>query len=179
MRRLPILLLGLLAATFLHAAGAQIFPPLVELLDFFLLVALFFSLGNSPAAGMIGGSISGLLRDALSGGVYGLHGFANTLVIYAVGRLEQRLVIQHPLQIGVLVMLAVGLQTAVLTALQTLLVPGAQPPDPVTLIVRMASCGALGTVAFVAGGRLLQFVEGWRERRSRRLELSVETRRGA
>jgi len=177
-KRLLALLLGLLVATFLHVAGTRVFPPFVELLDLFLIAAIFHSLGNSPASGMIGGSISGLLRDALSGGLYGLHGFANTLAVFASTRLEQRLVIQHPLQIGCIIMLAAGLQTAILTLLQNLLVPGAEHPEPLTLLARIASCGAFGTIVFFFGGRFRQSFEHWRERRSQRLDFSSETRRG-
>jgi rod shape-determining protein MreD len=177
MKRLLVLLFGLSFATFLHVVASSSFPPFVELSDLFLIAAIFHSLGNSPASGMIGGSISGLLRDALSGGLYGLHGFANTLVVFASTRLEQRLVIQHPLQIGSIIMLATGLQMAILTLLQFLLVPDMVAPELSTLFARMVSNGAIGILAFIGGSQIRKTFERWRERRSRRLAFSPETRR--
>jgi rod shape-determining protein MreD len=173
MRAFFLFLGGLLLAAALQVLLVRIFPPTAYLLDLFFLLALFFSMMVSPAAGMVGATAAGLLRDALSGGPYGLHGFANTLVIFVVSRLRQRVVIQQPSQIGALVVLAAGLQVLVLALLRNLLVPGAQVLDPLSLALRLLVTGLVGTVAYFLGRRTVGAVARWRERRSRRLGLDT------
>jgi rod shape-determining protein MreD len=173
MRSFFLFLAGLLLATALQVLLVRILPPTAYLLDLLFLLALFFSMMVSPAAGMVGATVAGLLRDTLSGGPYGLHGFANTLVVVVVGKLRQRLVIQQPFQIGSLVVLAAGLQVAVLVLLRNLLVPGAQVLDPLSLALRLLVTGLVGTLGYFLGLRSLDAVARWRERRSRRLGLDT------
>ena len=173
MRLAFLFVAGLLLATALQVLLVRILPPTAYLLDLLFLLALFFSMMVSPAPGMLAATVTGLLRDTLSGGPYGLHGFANTLVIFVVCKLRQRLVIQHPFQIGSLVVLASGLQVAILALLRNLLVPGAQVLDPMSLALRLLLAGVLGTLGYVLGLRSLDSVARWRERRSQRLGLDT------
>ena len=71
--------LGLICAVLVQALGARYVPHLPMYFDPFLILVVYHSLDGSPAWSSIGGSAAGLAQDALSGGPYGLHGFANTL----------------------------------------------------------------------------------------------------
>ena len=171
MRRFLFFLFALVVTSATHVGATRVLPIFPSILDLFLLVALLYNLGTSPAAGMVGGSLSGLLRDALGGGPYGLHGFANTIVLYAASQIQQRLVIQDPFQVGSLIVLAATLQIAVLTTLRSLLVPGAEIPPPGALVLRLLLFGILGTLAHVLIAKIQRSVESWLERRSKRLEI--------
>ena len=120
-----------------------------------------------------GGATAGLARDALSGGLYGLNGFADTLVAYLAARLRERLVIQKPLEAGLLFALAAAAQLAVLATLQFLLVSGAELPGLGTLAARMVTCGVLGPLLLLLDRRLRAAAGRWREQRRRRLKMAL------
>ena len=162
---------GLVCATLLQALGLRVSSHFFLAVDPFLILVVYHSLDSTPAWSSIGGSIAGLAQDALSGGLYGLHGFANTLVAYASSRLRQRLVIQQSRQVGLLFVLAAAVQLAVLAVLQFLLVGGAELPGLGTMIARMASSGIAGAALFVLADRSRQWHGRWRARRRRRLKI--------
>ncbi len=164
-------LIGLAVAAVLHSLGSRLVASFPAVVDLFLILAVYNSLSCSPAWSMAGGSAAGLVRDALSGGLYGLHGFADTLVAYLTARLQQRLVIQQPLQIGLHLAVAAAVQLGILAALQALLVPGAELPGVGIMAARMTSSGILGWALFIAAGRFRNSVDHWREQRRRRLTM--------
>lgn len=170
--RVLTFLLGAAAATLIHALGVYATADFPAAVDLFLVLAVMNGLGTTVGWSTLGGSAAGLARDALSGGPYGLHGFADTLVAHLTARLQQRLVIQQPLQIGVLLALAAILQLAVLGALQALLLPSWELPSLRTMTVRVVLCGALGTLLSLLGTESRLRMRRWRERRRRRLRMA-------
>jgi len=165
---------GLVIATFVEVLGLRFFAPFCQVVDPFLILVVYTSLEAPPAWSMLGGSAAGLSQDALTGGLYGLHGFADTLVAWIAARLKQHVVIQRPRQVGLLFALAAGLQQALLAVLQFLTVPGSELPGPGTTAAKIAAAGLLGAGLFVATGRLRGGIGEWRRRRSRRLKIEVE-----
>lgn len=162
---------GLICAVLLQTLGLRLFPGFALVFDPFLILVVYHSLDGSTAWSSIGGSATGLAQDALSGGPYGLHGFANTLVAYAASRLRQRLVIQQPSQVGLLFVLSAALQMATLASLQFLVVSGAELPGLGSMAARMASSGIIGALLFVFAGRVRGWEKNWRARRRTRLKL--------
>lgn len=160
---------GLICAVLLQTLGTRYHFALA--IDPFLILVVYYSLEGSPAWSSIGGSAAGLAQDALSGGPYGLHGFANTLVAFAASRLRQRLVIQQPSQVGLLFVLSAALQLAILASLQFLLVSGAEMPGPGAMALRLTSSGLLGALLFVLAGQVRGWEQRWRARRRRRLKI--------
>lgn len=61
--------------------------------DFVLVGVVFAALQSGAAAGMLAGTIGGLLQDVASGSVVGLGGLVKTLVGYAAGVLGTRFVV--------------------------------------------------------------------------------------
>lgn len=163
--------IGLICAVLLQTLGLRLFPPFVLAFDPFLILVVYHSLDGSTAWSSIGGSAAGLVQDSLSGGPYGLHGFANTLVAYAASRLRQRLVIQQPSQVGLLFVLSAALQMATLASLQFLIVSGAELPGLGSMAARLASSGILGAMLFVFAGKIRGWERSWRARRQTRLKL--------
>ncbi len=163
--------LGLALAALLQSLGQHLFSRFSLLVDPFLVLVVYHSLDNSPAWSSVSGSAAGLAQDALSGGLYGLHGFANTLVAYFSSRLQQRLVIQQPSQVGLLFIVAAALQLAILATLQFLLVDTVELPGMGAMTARMASSGGLGAMLFMLIGKTREIEDQWRTRRSRRLKI--------
>ena len=77
---------GLVLAVLAYAGAVRVMPGLAQAVDPFLVVAVLNALGGSSLAGFAGGLASGLVQDALTGGLFGLYGFANTLIGYAAAR---------------------------------------------------------------------------------------------
>ena len=164
-------MIGLVCATLLQVLGLQLFSRFSLAVDPFLILVVYHSLDNTPAWSSIGGSAAGLAQDALTGGLYGLHGFANTLVAYASSRLQQRLVIQQSSQVGLLFVLAAALQLAVLATLQFLLVSDSELPGLGTMMARMMSSGIAGAALFILAGKTREWDRRRRARRRRRLKI--------
>lgn len=164
-------LLGLVCAAAAHVLS--LYSGVSQIIDPFLILAVYHSLRQSPAWSAIGGSAVGLVQDALTGGIYGLHGFANTVVAYTASRIQNRVVIQQPLQVGMLCFLAAAVQLAVLAGLQYVLVPRAELPLPGAMIGKMISTGVLGAVVYVLANRTLEWEQNRQERNRRRLRLDT------
>ncbi len=164
-------LLGLACATLVQVAGLRLVSSFSLAIDPFLILVVYHSLDSTPAWSSIGGSTAGLAQDALSGGLYGLHGFSDTAVAYVSSRLQQRLVIQQPSQVGLLFAVAAALQLAILATLQFLLVSSAELPDLGTMMARMVSSGVIGATLFVVAGKTREWNQRWRARRRRRLKI--------
>ena len=162
---------GLVCATLLQALGLRLSSQFSLAFDPFLILVVYHSLDNTPLWSSVGGSAAGLAQDTLSGGLYGLHGFANTLVAYAASRLQQRLVIQQSFQVALLFVLAAALQLAVLATLLFLLVGSAELPGPGTMAARMACSGIVGALLFVLARKTREWRGHWRARRRGRLKI--------
>lgn len=167
-------LAGLLVAAAVQILGIHLYGSFFLLIDLFLVLAVFTSLDHGPLGSMFAGSAAGLAQDALTGGLFGLHGFADTFVAWAASRLRQRVVIQHPLQVGLLFALAAALQQTLLVALQYLMLPGAALPGLGVMALRMVTTGVAGMSLFVLVRRLRASFGAWREKRRRRLALDLD-----
>ena len=103
-------LIALGAIVGLHFVGAQISPDLPRLLDLFLVLVVFYGLGGDLFVGLGVGLLVGLVTDAVTGGLYGLHGFADTIVGYGTAYAAQRLVIRRPPGVFLMFALAAAAQ---------------------------------------------------------------------
>ena len=173
---MPVLrfLLGLLTAIFCWGLALRLIPGAPRFFDPFLILVLYHSL-RSPALGSAGaGTAVGLVHDALTGGLYGLHGFANTLTGYLAGIVRQHFVIQQPLQVALLCLLGGAAQALVLTLLQLTLVADSDLPLPLDSAIKAALTGVLGMLVYVLSNRFFSWERGWRERRGKRLRIDAD-----
>lgn len=162
--------LTLAAALAGHVVGAWLVPELPRVLDLFLVVTVLNALPGSSTAGLLGGTAAGLTHDALSGRLYGLHGFADTLVGYAVARAAQRLDLAGPGAVLVTLALATLLEEAVLVLVAVLLTDP-QAPDPVWVVAEALVNGAVGTIAYVVGSRFHAVRDRARKKRMSKIRL--------
>lgn len=66
------------------------------LFDFVLVGVIYAALSWGPVAGMVAGSIGGLVQDALSNDVVGTGGLAKTLIGFAAGLIGAQFVVVKP-----------------------------------------------------------------------------------
>jgi rod shape-determining protein MreD len=165
------LILGLAAAVLVHLLGAALFPGFPRLLDVFLVVVTLQALSGNSLTALLVGLAVGLLHDTLSGSLYGLHGFADTIVGYGTARLAQRLVLQRATGVFVVVGVASLLQQVVLVGLTFLLLPDPALPRPLWAGVQALSCGVAGMLVYAAAGSFGRQYEIRRRNRMSRLRL--------
>jgi rod shape-determining protein MreD len=165
------LLLLLAGAVALQAAATALAPQAPRAVDLLLVAAVFHALDSGPLGGVLGGLFAGLGHDALSGGLYGLHGFAKTLVGYLTGLIAQRFMVHQPLPVTLVFAVAAALHEAVLTGLAVLLYARPEIPAPSWLLAKVASTAALGLALFLARARWRRQSEAWRRSRTGRLKL--------
>lgn len=162
---------ALLVVLLVHSLGVWFVPEFARLIDLFVVLVVLTGMRGNSFAGLIGGLVAGLAQDVLSAGLFGLHGFADTLVGYGSARLAQRLVIERPS--GVLLVAAAGsiVQQAVLVGLAFALLPERELPEPMWIGLRAASAGVIAMVVFAGGARWRTGSQERRLSRGKRLRL--------
>jgi len=140
---------ALAVAALLHFAGARLIPDFALAVDLFLLVVALEARHGNPVTGMFAGLAAGLLADGLSGGSYGLYGFADTAVGFGIALAAQQLVVQRTTSLAGVFAAAAAAQQAVLAALALVFSDHAELPDPLWLLVKVATTAFLG-VAWTA-----------------------------
>lgn len=148
---------------------APVFDPLLVLVVYLAVRQGVAGRPTGPLTCAFAGSVAGLVHDALTGGRLGLYGFADTLVAWTVAKVQQRMVIQQPLQIGLVGVLASAFQLTVLAFLQFLLVPSGQLPTLGSAVLRIAICGVLLVAVHLLAEQLRIRYARWREKRWSRL----------
>lgn len=89
-----LIALGLLAAALLLQSGLSLFLPISAYLDLPLVVATWFALSRGELWGMVGGSLSGWVSEALFGrGVKGVSGLIRLVLGFALGILGSRFLV--------------------------------------------------------------------------------------
>lgn len=162
--------LVLLFALGLHVVGTWLLPELPLFLDLFLVVTVLNALGGSSLAGLGGGTVAGLTHDALSGRLFGLHGFADTITGYAVARAAQRLDLVGPGAVLVTVALATLFEETVFVLI-ALLFTDPEPPDPMWVVIQALANAAAGTILYLVAGRARSLRNRAERRRTARIRL--------
>jgi len=160
---------ALVVATLLHVAGIHLFAFFSSAVDLFLIIIVLNALDGDSLAGMLGGTAAGLVADGLSGGLFGLHGLAGTIVGYGTAFAVQRLVIQRAPGVFLLFALAAAAQQVVLMGLSLLMVSRPEAPGIVWPAVKVATTGVLGTLAYLGRERLGRRLERLRSARPTRI----------
>lgn len=153
-----------------HAVGTWMLPELPLFLDLFLVVTVLNALSGSSLGGLFGGTAAGLSHDALSGRLFGLHGFADTITGYAVARAAQRLDLAGPGAVLVTVALATLFEETVFVLLAVLFTDP-EPPDPVWVVIQALANAAAGTILYLVAGRARSLRESAERRRLSKIRL--------
>lgn len=156
------LALALAAAALVHFAGVRLWPAFPLAVDPFLVVAVAAGRSGRPVPAMFAGMAAGWATDALAGGMFGLHGLADTVVGFGTARAAQQLVVQRRTSLAAVFAAAAAAQTAILALLSLVFPGGYGLPSPFWLIVKVATTAALG-LAWTALAAAVS--RGWSARR--------------
>lgn len=130
-------------------------------IDLVLIAIVYVALAGGPTVGIVAGSIGGLAQDALSGGILGIGGLANTVVGFVTGVAGTQFIVGQAASRGVVFFLAALAHSLVLAAMYALL--GLRSLNLV--FFRMAAEAGIGAVLGVLLFELVEFVPGAIERR--------------
>lgn len=162
---------GVTLAALVHFVGMSLWPQFGQVIDVFLVLVVLHGLRGNSLSALFVGLLVGFLHDTLTSGLFGLFGFADTIVGYVTARLAQRLVIQRATGVLAVVSFASVLQQAVVTGLAFVLLPAPELPSPVWAVVRAAACGLVGMLIYIATSRWRKSAEARRRGRMSRLRL--------
>jgi rod shape-determining protein MreD len=135
------------------AAGAQVLlaaaaPGAAGVLDFFLLLTVYYAVTTNQMTGMLVGTGAGLIQDALLANLVGPSAFAKALIGFLVGRLGMRFELQQTLPHLACVAGATLLQVATWHALHLVLGLPAEVPPTGVIFAQVATNSVAGTIAF-------------------------------
>ena len=116
--------------------------------DLVLVIVVYVALTRGPAGGMLAGSAAGLIQDALSSGVIGIGGLAQSIVGYAAGMVGQQFIMTAALPRFVLFMAATALHALVFIGLYVLLGLRTFPSPWVAVAGQAVGNAAVGVIGF-------------------------------
>jgi rod shape-determining protein MreD len=130
-------------------------------IDLVLIVVVFVAIKSGPVTGLLGGTVAGLIQDALSSGILGIGGLAKTIIGFVSGVLGTQFIVTAPLPRFLLLLLATALHAAIFMGLYTLL-NLRQFDAPYGAVAGQAFANAfVGVVAF----QLIEWFPGFVDRR--------------
>lgn len=162
-------LLALAGAYLLQLLGVALWPHFPAAVAPFLVVLVWFSMRTTPVAAQFLGVVAGLLEDALTGGLFGLHAFADTLLAYGVALAAQRVVVGQQ-TVRVLLFAGAALVQQVVVALLLLaMLPDAPTPSLGFAVAKVATTALLGALLISLEGQARSQWGAWQRRRARQL----------
>jgi rod shape-determining protein MreD len=113
--------IGLLIALTLHSLLDKFFPNALAFFNPYLILVIYYSMGGNLVGAIFAGVAAGLVQDAFSGAIFGMHAFALTVCGYLVAYVNSRLVLRGTLAFGVSLIGSVILNEIVLYLLVNIL----------------------------------------------------------
>lgn len=162
---------ALLLVTAAHLVGVGLWSGFSLAFDLFLVLAIFNALDGDTFAGLAGGLVAGLVADAVSGGLYGLHGLADTLVGYGTAFATQRVVVQRAPSVFLVFSLAASLQQLMLAGVTLLMLPQPELTAYPWMVAKVVGTGTVGTLAFLGRRQLRARYAMWRRTRTVRVRM--------
>jgi rod shape-determining protein MreD len=92
--------IGLLIALTLHSLLDSFYPNALAFFNPYLILVVYYAMGGNLVGGIFAGIAAGLVQDAYSGAIFGLHAFSLTVIAYIVAYINARLVLRGTLPFG-------------------------------------------------------------------------------
>lgn len=92
--------IGLLIALTLHSLLDSFFPNALAFFNPYIILVAYYSMGGNVFGAIVAGVIAGLVQDAFSGAIFGLHAFSLTVCAYVIAYINSRLVLRGTLAFG-------------------------------------------------------------------------------
>ena len=93
-------IIGLLIALTLHSLLDSFFPNALAFFNPYVILVAYYSMGGNVLGAIIAGVVAGLVQDAFSGAIFGLHAFSLTVCAYIVAYVNARLVLRGTWSFG-------------------------------------------------------------------------------
>lgn len=94
-------LIGLLIALTLHSLLDSFFPNALAFFNPYVILVVYYAMGGNVLGAIIAGVVAGLVQDAFSGAIFGLHAFSLTICAYIVAYINSRLSLRGTFAFGV------------------------------------------------------------------------------
>ena len=166
------LLAALSAALLAQLLAVAIAPEVARFVDPFLLAIAATAMSGAVGWASLAGALVGLVQDGLSGGLYGLHGFAGTVVAFVMARTARMMDLQKGYYVALFFACAVVLQQLVLQGLLLLLLRDGELLSLADLAIRAGVAAPLGALLVAAVARAGEWLHALRSRR--RAEVFLE-----
>src|SRR5205807_8505288 len=92
--------IGLLIALTLHSLLDSFYPNALAFFNPYLILVVYYAMGGNLVGAIFAGIAAGLVQDAYSGAICGLHAFSLTVIAYIVAYINARLVLRGTLPFG-------------------------------------------------------------------------------
>ncbi|HEY3054383.1 MAG TPA: rod shape-determining protein MreD [Thermoanaerobaculia bacterium] len=92
--------IGLLIALTLHSLLDSFFPNALAFFNPYVILVAYYSMGGNVFGAIIAGVIAGLVQDAFSSSIFGLHAFSLTVCAYIIAYVNSRLVLRGTFAFG-------------------------------------------------------------------------------
>ena len=91
---------GLIIALTLHSLLDSFFPNALAFFNPYLILIVYYAMGGNVFGAIIAGVVAGLVQDAYSGAIFGLHAFSLTVCAYTVAYINSRLSLRGTVSFG-------------------------------------------------------------------------------
>jgi rod shape-determining protein MreD len=92
--------IGLLIALTLHSLLDSFYPNALAFFNPYVILVIYYAMGGNLVGAIFAGIAAGLVQDAYSGAIFGLHAFSLTVIAYIVAYINSRLVLRGTLPFG-------------------------------------------------------------------------------
>ena len=92
--------IGLLIALTLHSLLDSFFPNALAFFNPYVILVVYYAMGGNVFGAIIAGVIAGLVQDAFSSSMFGLHAFTLTVCAYIVAYINSRLSLRGTFAFG-------------------------------------------------------------------------------
>ncbi|HJT17662.1 MAG TPA: rod shape-determining protein MreD [Thermoanaerobaculia bacterium] len=92
--------IGLLLALTLHSLLDSFYPNALAFFNPYVILVVYYAMGGNLVGAIFAGIAAGLVQDAYSGAIFGLHAFSLTIIAYIVAYINSRLVLRGTLPFG-------------------------------------------------------------------------------
>jgi len=164
------LVAALAAAVVLQTTLAGFLVPGAMAVDLVLVVVVYVALTSGPVAGLLAGTVGGLVQDALSSGILGMGGLTKTLVGFLVGHFGTQFIVTATVPRVLVFAAASAAHAGLFMGAYTLLELRSFPSPFPAVALQAVGNGVLGVVGFQVAEWLPQMLERRRSGRGMRVK---------
>jgi rod shape-determining protein MreD len=113
--------IGLIIALTLHSLLDSFSPNALAFFNPYIILVVYYSMGGNVFGAIVAGVVAGLVQDAYSVSMFGLHAFGLTVCAYTVAYINSRLSLRGTLAFGACLIGAVIVNELVIYFLVTIL----------------------------------------------------------